>query len=50
MKETAFLLVISLQLSSSFTPLKMQDPGLVSQLKESLPEALFEKRGRFFIH
>ena len=31
------------QLSSSFTPLKMQDPELVSQLKEKLPEALFEK-------
>jgi len=29
-------------LSSSFTPLKMQDPELVNQLKESLPEALFE--------
>src|SRR5271165_5676859 len=32
-----------LQLSSSFTPLKMQDPELVNQLKERLPEALFEK-------
>src|SRR6516162_4961899 len=32
-----------LQLSSSFTPLKMQDPELVNQLKEKLPEALFEK-------
>src|SRR5260221_4611882 len=32
-----------LQLSSSFTPLKMQDPELVGQLKETLPEALFEK-------
>src|SRR5260370_14212 len=32
-----------LQLSSSFTPLKMQDPELVKQLKEMLPEALFEK-------
>src|SRR5438552_14096130 len=32
-----------LQLSSSFTPLKMQDPELVNQLKEMLPEALFEK-------
>ena len=42
-KETAFLLVIFLQLSSSFTPLKMQDPELVNQLKERLPEALFEK-------
>src|ERR1700680_2308110 len=31
------------QLSSSFTPLKMQDPELVNQLKERLPEALFEK-------
>jgi transposase len=30
-------------LSSSFTPLKTQDPELVNQLKESLPEALFEK-------
>ena len=30
-------------MSSSFTPLKMQDPELVSQLKESLPEVLFEK-------
>jgi hypothetical protein len=30
-------------LSSSFTPLKMQDPELVNQLKERLPEALFEK-------
>jgi transposase len=30
-------------LSSSFTPLKTQDPKLVNQLKESLPEALFEK-------
>jgi transposase len=30
-------------LSSSFTPLKTQDPELVKQLKESLPEALFEK-------
>jgi len=42
-KETAFLLVMVLQLSSSFTPLKMQDPELVNQLKERLPEALFEK-------
>ncbi len=42
-KETAFLLVMFLQLSSSFTPLKMQDPELVNQLKERLPEALFEK-------
>jgi hypothetical protein len=32
-----------LQLSSGFTPLKMQDPELVNQLKERLPEALFEK-------
>jgi transposase len=32
-----------LELSSSFTPLKMQDPELVDQLKERLPEALFEK-------
>jgi len=32
-----------LQLSSSFTPLKMQDPELVNQLKERLPEALFGK-------
>jgi hypothetical protein len=31
------------QLSSSFTPLKMQDPELVNQLKERLPEELFEK-------
>jgi transposase len=30
-------------LSSGFTPLKTQDPELVNQLKESLPEALFEK-------
>jgi hypothetical protein len=30
-------------LSNSFTPLKMQDPELVNQLKERLPEALFEK-------
>jgi transposase len=30
-------------LSSSFTPLKTQDPELVNQLKERLPEALFEK-------
>jgi transposase len=30
-------------LSSSFTPLKTQDPELVKQLKERLPEALFEK-------
>jgi transposase len=30
-------------LSSSFTLLKTQDPKLVNQLKESLPEALFEK-------
>jgi transposase len=37
------LLVIFLQLSSSFTPLKMQDPELVNQLKERLPQALFEK-------
>ncbi|MGA8655468.1 MAG: transposase [Chthoniobacterales bacterium] len=32
-----------LQLSGNFTPLKMQDPELVNQLKERLPEALFEK-------
>jgi hypothetical protein len=30
-------------LSASFTPLKALDPTLVSQLKESLPAALFEK-------
>jgi transposase len=30
-------------LSSSFIPLKMQDPELVNQLKATLPEALFEK-------
>jgi transposase len=30
-------------LSSSFTPLKTQDPELVNQLKEKLPQALFEK-------
>ena len=30
-------------MSSSFTPLKTQDPELVNQLKERLPEALFEK-------
>ena len=30
-------------MSSSFTPLKTQDPELVKQLKERLPEALFEK-------
>src|SRR6478752_958960 len=29
-----------LQLSSSFTPLKMQDPELVNQLKETLPASL----------
>jgi hypothetical protein len=34
---------VFLKLSSSFTPLKMQDPALVNQLKERLPEALFEK-------
>src|SRR5260370_42250511 len=32
-----------LQLSSSFSPLKMQDPELIQQLKENLPEALFER-------
>ena len=30
-------------MSSSFTPLKMQEPELVNQLKEKLPGALFEK-------
>jgi transposase len=30
-------------LSGSFTPLKAQDPELVNQLKERLPQALFEK-------
>ena len=30
-------------MSSSFTPLKTQDSELVNQLKEKLPEALFEK-------
>jgi transposase len=30
-------------LSSSFNPLKTQDPELIDQLKESLPQALFEK-------
>ena len=30
-------------LSASFTPLKALDPTLVSQLKETLPAALFEK-------
>ena len=30
-------------MSSSFIPLKSQDPELVNQLKERLPEALFEK-------
>jgi transposase len=30
-------------LSSGFTPLKTQDPELVNQLKESLPQVLFEK-------
>jgi hypothetical protein len=30
-------------LSSSFVPLKSYDPELVKQLKERLPEALFEK-------
>ena len=30
-------------MSSSFTPLKTQDPELVNQLKEKLPQALFEK-------
>ena len=30
-------------MSASFTPLKALDPTLVSQLKETLPAALFEK-------
>jgi hypothetical protein len=30
-------------LSASFTPLKALDPTLLSQLKETLPAALFEK-------
>jgi hypothetical protein len=30
-------------LSASFAPLKALDPTLVSQLKETLPAALFEK-------
>jgi hypothetical protein len=39
-----------LQLSSSFTPLKMQDPELVNQLKETIREALFQKLNGFYIH
>ena len=30
-------------MSSSFNPLKTQDPELIDQLKERLPQALFEK-------
>jgi transposase IS66 family protein len=43
MKVTAFLLVMSVSLSSSFNPLKTQNPELIDQLKERLPQALFEK-------
>jgi transposase len=38
-----FLLGKILSLSASFTPLKTLDPTLLSQLKETLPAALFEK-------
>jgi transposase len=42
-KNTLFLLGKILSLSASFTPLKTLDPTLLSQLKETLPAALFEK-------
>jgi hypothetical protein len=37
------LVVVFSPLSASFTPLKALDPALVSQLKETLPAALFDK-------
>ena len=33
-------------MSGGFTPLKTHDPELVNQLKENLPQALFEKLTR----
>jgi transposase len=42
-KNTLFLLGKILSLSASFTPLKTLDPTLLSQLKETLPAALFQK-------
>ena len=42
-KSTLFFASYSCQLSVNFTTLKALDPTLVSQLKETLPAALFEK-------
>jgi hypothetical protein len=41
--NTTFLLVIVHRLSVHFSPLKSLEPELVSQLKETLPQSLFEK-------
>ena len=43
LKSTLFFGSCISPLSNSFTPLKMQDPELVTQLKERLSETLFEK-------